>query len=79
MYHVGRIGLDHATVTHGGASFFRGEPTREFAGTQDSGIVDCAPKSGIALGDIVVKLKWARRTKAGHAASSGVLHTGVGV
>ena len=79
MHHVGRIGLDHSTVTHGGAQFPRGKPTREFTSAQGSGVVDRAAMSGVALGDVVVKLSWACRTEAGHAASGSVLHAGVGL
>jgi hypothetical protein len=79
MHHVGRIGLDHSTVTHGGAQLPRGKPTREFTGAQGSSAVDRTPMSGIALGDIVVKLSWTSRTEAGHAASGSVLHAGVGL
>ncbi|KAH0831982.1 iron hydrogenase [Lanmaoa asiatica] len=78
VHHVGRIGLDHSTVPHGGAQLPRGKPTCKFIGAQGSGIVDRAPMSGVALGDVVIKLKWTCRTETGDAASGGVLHTGIG-
>lgn len=79
MHHVGRIGLDHSTVTHGGAQLLRGKPTREFTGVQGSGVVDRTPMSGVALGDVIVKLKWTCRTETGHATGGRILHASVGL
>ena len=78
VHYVGRVGLDHATITRGGAGGFGEQPGCGFTRTQGPSVVDRTTKSGVARGDVVV-IERACRTATGSAARARVLHRGAGL